>query len=149
MPSFFIIRTVLLLLAGSGFSFMPAPAESKLTVSITNLTNDKGHVLVSLYNTAEGFPSKPEKAVQKRRVTITNKQASVEFSAVPAGTYAVAVLHDENDDQKMNTNWLGIPKEGYGFSNNVTGTLGPPPFSKASFIVEKDEQKSISIRLRH
>lgn len=149
MPSVFIIQLSILLLAGSGLSFMPAPANSKLAVSITNLSNNNGHVLVSLYNTAEGFPSKPEKAVQKKQVTVTNKQATVEFSSLPAGTYAVAVLHDENDDQKMNTNWLGIPKEGYGFSNNAMGTLGPPAFSKASFRLEKDEQKSISIRLRH
>lgn len=148
MPSFFIIRTAILLLVGSSSGFRPAPAESKLTVSISNFSNNKGHVLVSLYNKAEGFPSNPEKAVQKRRVTVTNKQAAVEFSPLPAGTYAVAVLHDENDDQKMNTNWLGIPKEGYGFSNNAMGTLGPPSFSKASFGLETGEQKSISIRLR-
>jgi uncharacterized protein (DUF2141 family) len=50
-----------------------------------------------------------------------------------ARTYAIAAIHDENRDGKLETDWMGVPKEGYGFSNNAKGRLGPPSFEAASF----------------
>jgi uncharacterized protein (DUF2141 family) len=123
--------------------------EDHLTVTISNLHNDKGHVLVSLFKGSDGFPGDAAKAFRKAKLTISNKTTSVSFPGLPSGTYAVAILHDENDDQEMNTNMLGIPREGYGFSNNETGLLGPPSFSKASFNYHSSETRSISIRTRY
>lgn len=114
------------------FIFHP-PADAGIKVTIANLRNNKGHVLVSLFNNSPGFPDKPERAVRKVQLTISNYTASASFTGLPAGNYAVAILHDENDDLKMNTNFFGIPKEGYGFSNNVMGTFGPPSFNRAGF----------------
>jgi uncharacterized protein (DUF2141 family) len=124
---FLFIPFLFLLLA-----FHP-PADEGIKVSILNLRNNKGHVLVSLFNNSSGFPDKAEKAIRKVQLTINNNAAFTSFTGLPAGSYAVAILHDENDDRKMNTNFFGIPKEGYGFSNNVMGTFGPPSFSRASF----------------
>ena len=90
-------------------------------------------MLVSLYKEAAGFPDNPDKAMKKAKVGITDKKATVTFNDISSGTYAVAIFHDENNDQKMNSNSLGVPKEGYGFSNNVTGAFGPPSFRRASF----------------
>lgn len=141
----------------SGISFLiisvcaafTTPAEDGITINITNLRNDRGHVLVSLYKEGEGFPDKAEKAFRKERVAISNKKAIVQFSTVPAGNYAVAILHDENDDAKMNKTWLGLPKEGYGFSNNVMGALGPPAYSKASFKHTTGQSTTIEIKTRY
>jgi len=60
-------------------------------------------------------------------------QNIVHYQDIPPGTYALAVVHDENMNGKLDTNWLGIPTEGYGFSNDVKALLGPPSFSAASF----------------
>jgi uncharacterized protein (DUF2141 family) len=52
----------------------------------------------------------------------------------PAGSYAPVVLHDENMNGKLDTNWLGVPKEGYGFSNDARASVGAPSFDDASFV---------------
>jgi uncharacterized protein (DUF2141 family) len=124
-------------------------AEPGLQVELTGLRNDKGHVLASLYNSAAGYPDDPGKAFRNQKILIRNRKALLTFSSIPAGTYALAILHDENDDLKMNTNWIGLPKEGYGFSNNVMGTFGPPSFTKASFRYNGSTDSKISIRTRY
>jgi uncharacterized protein (DUF2141 family) len=124
-------------------------AEPGLQVELTGLRNDKGHVLASLYNSPVGYPDDPSKAFRKQKILIRNRKATLTFSSIPAGTYALAILHDENDDLKMNTNWIGLPKEGYGFSNNVMGTFGPPSFKKASFRCNGSKDSKIIIRTRY
>ncbi len=64
---------------------------------------------------------------------IRETQARCDFEDIPPGTYALAVIHDENMNGKLDTNWLGVPKEGYGFSNDVKAVRGAPSFSDASF----------------
>lgn len=124
-------------------------SESKLSVTITDLHNNKGHILISLYKDGVGYPEEVDKAVRRVKLTITNKTASTSFTGLATGNYAVAFLHDENNDEKMNTNFFGLPKEGYGFSNNVMGSFGPPPFSKASFQYTVGQSKAISIKARY
>ena len=64
---------------------------------------------------------------------IRKTEARCDFEDIPPGTYALAVIHDENMNGKIDADWLGIPKEGYGFSNDVKALLGTPSFSAASF----------------
>ena len=90
-----------------------------------------------------------DKAVRRAKLTIINKKATISLVGLASGNYAIAILHDENDDGKMNTNFLGLPKEGYGFSNNVMGTFGPPTFSKASFQYNANQIKSIVINTKY
>jgi len=114
-------------------SFLKGYAQEGINVSVTNLRNNKGFVLISLFRECVGYPDEPAQAFRKARVAINNKSSSFVFSGLPGGNYSMAILHDENDDRKMNTNFFGIPKEGYGFSNNVMGVFGPPYCSRASF----------------
>ncbi len=123
--------------------------DAGLKVTITNLRNNKGHVLISLFKDGVGYPDKPEKAFKKEKVSISNNTAVLNLPALPSGNYAIAILHDENDDQKMNTNFFGLPKEGYGFSNNVMGTFGPPGYSKAKFSYSANTSAVISIKVRY
>ena len=126
------------------------PAENNdIKVNIINLRNNRGHVLISLFKDGIGYPDKPEKALKKANLSINNKTAIINFTGLPAGNYAIAILHDENDDLKMNTNFFGIPKEGYGFSNNVTGTFGPPGYNKAKFIHTTACNTMIQIKTRY
>ncbi|MFM2337634.1 MAG: hypothetical protein RL115_827 [Bacteroidota bacterium] len=122
--------------------------NSSLKIRIENLESNKGHVLVSLFQSKEGFPDKPEKAVRKASITIKDNKAWVLFTGLQKGTYAAAILHDENDDLKMNTNFFGIPTEGYGFSKNVMGMFGAPSFSKASFVISAAANE-ITIRTKN
>lgn len=123
--------------------------ELGIKISITNIRNDKGTLLVTLFKDGAGYPDDPGKALKRVKLAIANKKAEVLFSNLPAGTYAVAILHDENNDLKMNKNLLGIPKEGFGFSNNVTGTFGPPSFSRAGFTYSPGQLTQVPIRVKY
>ncbi len=123
--------------------------HATLNVNITKLRNNKGHVLISLFKEGAGYPDEPEKAFRKEKLVIKDNKASHVFTGLPAGEYAIAILHDENDDLKMNKTWLGLPKEGYGFSNNVMGTFGPPSYSKAMFSVNTGKTTLQEIRTRY
>lgn len=115
--------------------------EPGIQIEIKNLRNNKGHVLLFLFKDGEGYPNNADKALKKVKLTVVNNIASVLFKDLPEGNYAISVLHDENDDLKMNKTVIGLPKEGYGFSNNVMGAFGPPSYSKASF---KHSEKGIT-----
>lgn len=119
-----------------------------IRVEITGLRNNNGYVLVSVFKEGSGFPDQAEKAVRKAKLGINNREAAIVFNDLQPGQYAIAILHDENGDQKMNTNGLGIPKEGYGFSNNVTGAFGPPSFKRASFKFNGD-LSAVTIKTRY
>ena len=66
-------------------------------------------------------------------IKVRDKEARCDFENIAPGTYALAIVHDENMNGKLDTNWLGIPTEGYAFSNDAKALLGPPSFSAASF----------------
>ncbi len=103
---------------------------------------------MTLYNQADGYPMKPQLALAKRETTIQNKQAIFVFPALPHGTYAVAAYHDENGNGKLDTNWMGIPREGTAASNNAKGFMGPPKFRDARFDF-KHTQHTISMKMNY
>ncbi len=109
------------------------PAENVIHVEISGLRNDKGQVLCALFSSADAFPKKADKAVARLTVKIAERQATCDFSGVAAGTYAVSVVHDENSNGKLDTNFIGVPREGVGASNDAKGHMGPPKFGAASF----------------
>ena len=108
-------------------------SENVIHVEIVGLRNEHGQVLCALYSSAEGFPKRSDKAVGHAKSAITKGHALCEFRGFAAGTYAVSTFHDENSDGKLDTNFLGIPREGVGASNNAKGHLGPPKFDAAAF----------------
>ncbi len=106
-----------------------------LTVDISEVNQGKGHVMVALYSGSEDF--KQGKVSFGTRVKAENEQEQVIFKDVPEGDYAIKIYQDENSNQKLDFNMIGIPKEGYGFSNNV-GRFGAPSYQEAKFtVVEK------------
>jgi uncharacterized protein (DUF2141 family) len=130
------------------FSFFTIPEEG-IRVNITNLRNNKGHVLISLFKDGNGYPDNAEKAVRKGKISIKDNRGWIVFTGLPSGSYAAAILHDENDDQQMNKTGLGLPKEGYGFSNNVMGAFGPPSYSRANFKYTANSSIQITIKTRY
>jgi uncharacterized protein (DUF2141 family) len=110
----------------------------KLKIEIIGIRSTKGKILVNLFSTAKGFPTNPKYAYRTAELEIKEGgKAYVEFADLPYGDYAVAVLHDENDNKKMDYNFLGMPKEGYCFSNNYRPTFKNPSFRQAGFFLER------------
>ena len=120
--------------------------DNTLKVLITGLHSSNGSVLVSLFNEGGGFPSQAKKAFKKEKINIVGGIASATIKDIPPGTYAIAVLHDENNNLEMDTRLFGLPKEGYGFSNNAKGLFGPPSFKDARFAFSPDQIVKINIR---
>ena len=144
------IQFILLMSLFTLFSPFAFSAETTgvISVQINGLKNDSGFVVVALYADAAAFPTKPEKAYGKSRSQIKNRMALVEFPGVPHGEYAIAVYHDENANGKLDTNFIGIPNEGLGSSNDAKGRFGPPTFADAKFTLNED-RKTLAIKISY
>ena len=113
------------------FAQSPCPG---IHVKILNIKNSTGKVACALFKSPVGFPTEYLRyATNLMAIKILKAQARCDFEDIPPGTYAIAVVHDENMNGKLDTNLLGIPTEGYAFSNDAKGLFGPPSFSAASF----------------
>lgn len=129
----------------TGVFLTTSTLAASLDVKLDGFQNDKGQVLVFLHNKPDFFPTQPDKAVSSKIVKIQNKTAHVRFDDIKPGVYALSIVHDENNNGKLETNFLGIPKESVGTSNNVRGRFGPPSFKDASFKLEEDTQLFITM----
>jgi uncharacterized protein (DUF2141 family) len=138
-----------LALAGQDPSALAATKTAILKVTVSGIRNEKGQLACLLFATPNGFPERAELALRTARVSIRNGTAECRFADLPAGEYAVMALHDENDNKKMDRNLLGMPKEGYGPSNNVTRAMSPPKWSEARFVLEPGAELTTQITLRY
>jgi uncharacterized protein (DUF2141 family) len=103
-------------------------------VEILGIRNSIGAVACALFEGPEGFPTGYLRfATNIMMVKVRATKATCDFEDIAPGTYALAVIHDENRDGELQTNWMGVPQEGYGFSNDAKGSLGAPSFEAASF----------------
>jgi uncharacterized protein (DUF2141 family) len=120
-----------------------------LTVMITGLRNRHGQVVVSLFDKAEGFPQKAALATQKIDLSEVARLTplSITFKNLKPGSYAVTAYHDENKNNHLDSNFLGIPQEDWGMSNNPR-PWRMPRFDEARFDL-KAPGKTITIPLRH
>lgn len=106
---------------------------SELEVNLINIDRQVGQLMVALYDSEEGFNNK-SKPTKYASVEAVGDSVTVKFDDLPNGTYAIMLIHDLNSNGKMDINAMGLPQDGYGFSNNV-GLYGVPPFDAASFEV--------------
>ncbi len=117
-----------------------------LSVRVVGLQSNRGSVIMTLYNSDAGYPTDESKAIRKCSIPIQNRVAVTTFQNLPRGNYAVACYHDEDGNGKLNTNFLGIPTEGLGASNDAKGFFGPPKFKDAKFQVISDTSITVHIR---
>lgn len=119
-----------------------AQATGTLTVLITAARNAKGSMVVWLFKDAQGFPSDTSKIFRRQNIGINpkTKSAQVTFKDLPRGTFAVTVLHDENNNGKMDKNFFGMPKGGYGASNNPKKRMRAANFDEAKFPLNASDQ---------
>ena len=128
-----ILLLFLLLTAPAMAGTAHAQAADMIHAEIIGLHNDKGHVLCAIFSTPADFPRYADKAIVRASAVISGGHAVCEFSDIRPGRYAISVIHDENDNGKMDTKIFGIPREGVGASNDARGHFGPPRFEDAAF----------------
>ena len=148
----FSFRLLLPLLALGSFCWQtPAiaqPQTGDLTIGISQLRNQKGQVCAKLFTNSRNFPSGEEQGAPVKCVDITELPLTLTFNDVPAGSYAVALFHDENGDRTINRNGIGIPLEGFGFSRDPVIRAAPPKFGD-SVIFVAGQNSTIQIRMTY
>jgi len=132
---------VLIMILALGIVRMNAQS---LTVSIKNVVSDKGTLRVGIFNSQADFL---KKQLYGQIVKSKSGELQVVFEGIPEGVYAVSIIHDENENGELDSNFFGIPKEGFGFSNDAMGTFGPPSFEKASFNLK--EKSALTVNLKY
>ncbi len=130
------------------FIVIQSNAQTKVIANITNIKSNEGVCRACLFSNELSFTSKnsPLTCIE---VSVKNKLATAVFSNVTPGTYAVFVFHDINNNFKMDKNIFGIPKEGYGASNNKLPFAAAPHFDDNKFIVSNNNIISLNIHLRN
>lgn len=106
---------------------------ASINITITNIKNTKGVVRIGIINKEKDFPYE---ASTGKKIPISGNSVNVKFTGLAPGEYAIAVHHDENCNDKVDKNVLGVPLEGYCFSNNVKALVAPPKFKFAKFVLD-------------
>lgn len=122
-------------------------SSASINLKILGLSNNKGSVAIGLYKEADRFPDY-EKSFKNGYVKASAGGVQYSFENIPEGEYAIAVYQDENENKELDKNFLGMPKEKYGFSNNKFGISGPPKFDEVKFKVTGDGIVSLTINLK-
>ena len=138
-----MIKTVFTLLLIFMMSFKSQSQNSSiLIVNFKGMKSDVGKVYVGLHNTEDGFL---KEHFREAIVKVENKTAQVRFENLPGGEYAISAFHDENDNEKLDTNFIGIPREPIGVSNNAKGFMGPPKYKDAKILLTNFKEITIFI----
>jgi uncharacterized protein (DUF2141 family) len=134
---FFLVCAALLAAGGA--------RAASVDVTVQGVRNDHGHVLVTLCTKADFLHPH---CTWRGEAPARAGDVHVVITGVPAGTYAAQAFHDENDNRELDRNFLGMPKEGMGFSNDAPMHFGPPRFDVAAFAVGIGDVK-IAFRLKY
>jgi uncharacterized protein (DUF2141 family) len=117
-----------------------------LTIVFTGLESDEGTVKVAVANSEKNYKDHQNPFIGLT-IPISNKKSIAVIDELPFGEYAVKAFHDEDGNDMLNTNFLGIPTEDYGFSNDARGMFGPPSWSDAKFLLNS-EQLTITVTIK-
>jgi uncharacterized protein (DUF2141 family) len=119
-----------------------------IEIIVNGIKSTNGQINVALYNTSANF-NIIEKAYFKQTYIIKGKSIIITIPNVPVGEYAISLFHDVNKNLQIDKNMLGIPKEGFSFSNNATANFGPPNWSSAKFSVMANKKHIQNLNLIH
>jgi uncharacterized protein (DUF2141 family) len=134
------MKKIILLLSMSVMLVVSAAAQNTIEITVKNIKAIKGSIRVGLFNSESTFL---KDAIDGKIVKVSASEVTVVFENLKPGEYAVSVIHDENDNGELDSNVVGIPKEGFAFGNNAVGMFGPPDFAKAKVTVDGQVIKQV------
>lgn len=141
------IGLLALLPAAALLSGTAAPAGSRIIIEVTNLRSGQGLVRACLTTEPSAFPACKGDVVSQRLTVPASDAAQLRFKNVEPGRYAIALLHDENGNGRIDK-MLMVPREGFGFSRDAKVAFGPPKFADAAFVIGSDDSRQ-AIRMRY
>jgi uncharacterized protein (DUF2141 family) len=120
--------------------------NSNLTINVTGLKNNTGKITAELYNSKEKFLKTAFKTVSS---DIKSNAATITCAGVPNAEYTVMVYQDVNSNNKLDKNFIGMPKEPVACSNNAKGFMGPPKYEEAKFMLDSNSKINIKMSSTH
>jgi uncharacterized protein (DUF2141 family) len=120
---------------------------ARLTISVEGVRNADGVVGVLVFSSPQGWPDSVDGAIRAKAVPARSPIATLAIEDIPLGAYAVVVLHDENENKKLDRDFVGRPREGWGMSNNPKARASAPSFGRARFLLRRDTH--LRIRLNY
>lgn len=126
----------------------PLAKAADLTVTVNDVRSTNGSVMVAIYDSSTAF-MRPPLAKASLKMKADRGHVTFLFHNLPPGKYAISGFHDENGNGKLDVNSLGVPTEGYGFSNDAQGSAGPPKFAQAAFDFDGKGNKVVSFSLNY
>ena len=122
---------------------------ASLHVTVAGVRSTEGIVDCGLFNSADGFPGASPIVGGSIQNEASGDSVECFYDALPAGHYAVSVIHDENDNGQLDKNVLGIPTEGHGATNNVTHPTSPPTFDEAQITLTDGQAVTTTVNLKY
>lgn len=142
----FLVRTTLLILLGYVHLGAATDQTFDIQVKFSNVRNTNGRIQLQIYRSQEAFAGeKPWKVIQVPKDSWKDKGFSYKVTGIPAGTYGIAILDDENSNKEMDYSFL-VPKEGFGFSNYYHTAWSKPKFENFKFTLNEDISVNIKVR---
>jgi len=121
-----------------------ALGQNEISIDVHEVPASKGKISVAVYNSEEGF-LKFDRVFKCDSIAAQKGITQLSIKNLPEGEYALAIFYDENGNNKLDTNWLGIPKEKVAFSNAKMKTFGPPKFKECSFQLSSNTKINVSL----
>ena len=143
------MNDIALVLLSGCLSFLApgSPPTANVSVEILNVKEMAGSVRIGLFKGEADFLKSDKEVVRLATLVENTGSVTTEIPNLPPGEYALAIYHDVNDNQKLDTNLFGIPTEPYGFSNNARSKWGPPKYEIARFVMDGTDKK-LSVELK-
>ena len=113
-------------------------AQHSVTIKINELRSSKGNILLEL-------STDKEVVIRKAKQNIVGNSCTIRLDNIKSGKYTFRYVHDENNNNEMDTNWIGMPVEGVGFSNNAKSSFGPPDLEDTFFTVDNDKTMNCTV----
>lgn len=138
----------LALVAGTLAQSTPAPTTTccTLTIVVEGMSSNEGNLGVLVFNGPKGWAEDRQAAYKDIAIPAEKGTQTLKVPSLPPGKYAVALIHDLNKNHKLDKNFIGVPKEQWGMSNNPHATIKAPPIEKAMVSVDKDTEIHIKLQ---
>jgi uncharacterized protein (DUF2141 family) len=145
MRKWLFFLPVIILLASLSGAETPAPTLT-LTITVGGMNSAKGVLGIVIFRSANGWPENVAASFRHTAFAAQQGTQIVRIDDLPPGRYAVALIHDVNENKRLDKNWMGRPKEQWGMSNNPRAGFGAPSFDKAVFDLTSDRQISVTLQ---
>lgn len=136
----------LMLILFAGLFISLVAQNSEITISVNSIRNAKGTVKWAVYNNEANFNSTVAGFSDAGSISSNKGTVTIKTKALPDGTYAISVFHDENNNSDVDFSFFGLPVEGFGFSQNPRIYFGPPKFKQCTFVKKGKTTQNVKMK---